>query len=371
MFNLNNTVNRGKKINLYINYYFLNIKANIYKEVMVLYWNKNEVSILNFNSFINTEIKFSNAMTLFTFKEYFISLLYFSIKSNLILLSTYDKYQEIDEKKNYTLFAIPMNTTKSNILGLKESTILIDKCDSVLGYDWIHNLIYISISKTIVVFNINRTDIQYNITTIGEQANLISFVVNPVDNKIFRSETRWKQTIIKANQDGSNPLVIYEEKSGYDINSLTIDYYTQQLLWGRYGDIISSDFFGEKIKVLISIGYPIFSFNLFERNIYYIHDKQLMRFTIDKEKSENKKSLVKLSTGDLTPIAFKIIDSIQQPINTTNRCLKSDCTHLCIPLSISQYRCVCPQNQNNCIEKVSFNSLHIMMSLCLYIYIFQ
>ncbi len=55
--------------------------------------------------------------------------------------------------------------------------------------------------------------------------------------------------------------------------------------------------------------------------------------------------------------SFKIIDPSLQP-NSTNRCVYHNCSHVCIPININQYRCVCPQlndliNKKTCTQSVS------------------
>jgi hypothetical protein len=56
--------------------------------------------------------------------------------------------------------------------------------------------------------------------------------------------------------------------------------------------------------------------------------------------------------------SFKIIDSSLQP-NSTNRCINHNCSHLCIPISVDRYRCVCPQFSPQNDSKICRESVNI------------
>ena len=53
---------------------------------------------------------------------------------------------------------------------------------------------------------------------------------------------------------------------------------------------------------------------------------------------------------------FRIIHSSREP-TANNYCAKANCTHLCLPLNLNTYRCLCPDNKlnnsnENCVEYV-------------------
>ena len=61
---------------------------------------------------------------------------------------------------------------------------------------------------------------------------------------------------------------------------------------------------------------------------------------------------------------FRIMDTSRQP-NTYNRCLNSKCSHLCLPINASHYRCVCPSNTENkfCKEMVITKNVNLLLNL--------
>jgi hypothetical protein len=47
---------------------------------------------------------------------------------------------------------------------------------------------------------------------------------------------------------------------------------------------------------------------------------------------------------DTRVLSIKIIDSSRQP-NGQNKCIGSNCTHLCLPNTYNEFTCKCPQKQ--------------------------
>jgi len=209
------------------------------------------------------------------------------------------------------------------------------------------------------------TDTRYGFVAIKEEDSIEDLSVNPLDSDIFYST--WNQTIsngkiIKSSQDGSNRVVL--KNVGYP-EVLTIDINSRRIFWF---DIIlktfsSINFDGEDFKTFITLKMTnrLNSFlEIFGEDIYWsnTNDDSIKQFIVKAKYGLNSTQIDHLiELQDSTIGSFKIIDSSLQP-NSTNRCINSNCSHLCIPIGFNQYRCVCPQfkPQNDsiiCIESVS------------------
>ncbi len=232
-----------------------------------------------------------------------------------------------------------------------------------LSIDWIHSLVYFNEDKKINVFNM--TDTRYGFVVIKEEDFIEDLSVNPLDSDIFYST--WNQSlqngkIIKSSQDGSNRIVL--KNVGYP-EVLTIDVNSKRIFWL---DIIlktfsSINFDGVDFETFVSPKMTSFSnsfLEIFGEDIYWSNaNDQSIKEVIVKAKhglnSTQIDHLIELKDSRIG--SFKIIDSSLQP-NSTNRCINSNCSQLCIPIGFNKYRCVCPQfkPQNDtiiCVESVS------------------
>jgi hypothetical protein len=231
-----------------------------------------------------------------------------------------------------------------------------------LSLDWIHNLIYFNENDKIIVFNINQPE--YGFIAIDGKGNKLNHIsVNPLDSFIIYCVYNDKGTIMKALQDGSDQNQLYEEIDSYPI-SLSIDLLSRRVYWIdlHFSKLSSIDFEGKHYhKILQSeeiISQPFFM-AIFGEKIYWSNSFDHKIFEIDKlGLNATKINYWLKSDKDEKFQAIEIIDASLQP-NSTNRCENAQCSHLCIPISINQYRCVCPQikfhddnYQKMCIESV-------------------
>lgn len=116
-----------------------------------------------------------------------------------------------------------------------------------IKYDWIHKLLYVHDERTINVMNIEFPKIRY---TVIESLYIEEFLVNPIDSVIIWSEKNSKWIIKKANQDGSDPVVLYSSFSIKDVRHITADYEIRRIYWfdNEKKSLASVDFEGRYEK---------------------------------------------------------------------------------------------------------------------------
>ncbi len=212
-----------------------------------------------------------------------------------------------------------------------------------LSIDWIHNLIYFNENHQIIVFNLHQP--QYNFLVISEKSCKINDLsINPLESFIVYSVWGLGGRIMKALQDGSNKSVIIEESYSYP-GSLAVDILSEKIFWVDIllHELSSIDFEGNnyltilKSKELFSLPTSI---SVFDDNIYWSNNMSHIVYKINKFGLNGTQILFK-SEKIISFNSIKIIDSSLQP-NSTNRCTNANCSHLCIPVGVDQYRCVCP-----------------------------
>jgi hypothetical protein len=200
------------------------------------------------------------------------------------------------------------------------------------------------------------TEITHEFVVIEEKEFSIRDIsVNPLDSIIFysiRYRTE-KKGIMKSSQDGSNQTVL-RVKDVVNPSALTIDLILKKVIWidDDLKTFASIDFEGNNFLTFgtyknYHYHYHYAFMQIFDHYIYWTHyyEKSIFKTRL----GLNDTQMNYLITSETNFFAsFKIIDSSLQP-NSTNRCINANCSHLCIPISLNQYRCVCPQiiDQNN------------------------
>ncbi len=230
-----------------------------------------------------------------------------------------------------------------------------------LSVDWIHNLVYFNANNKIIVFNMTHT--RYEFVVIEEADYIEDLSVNPLDSTIFYSTCNYDQQkgkIMKSSQDGYQKTILRDENI-IQPKALTIDFALKKVIWiDHYSNIISSiDFDGNNFFTFGT--FKSTSFNIFMDTFDdYIYWTGNCENSIFKTKlGVNATQLDYLITSEPNKFgSFKIIDSSLQP-NSTNRCIYHNCSHLCIPININQYRCVCPQLSLRIVEKICRQSVSI------------
>jgi hypothetical protein len=230
-----------------------------------------------------------------------------------------------------------------------------------LSIDWIHNLVYYKVNKKIIVFNMTHT--KYEFVVIEEVDYIIDLSVNPLDSTIFystRKRGQKKGKIMKSSQDGSERTIL-RNSNIIGPGVLTIDLVLKKVIWFDRGlnTFSSIDFDGNNFLRLSTFetGSKKIFMDIFDHYLYWTqnYEKSIFKTKL----SVNSTQLDYLITSETSKFgSFKIIDTSLQP-NSTNRCIYHNCSHLCVPININQYRCVCPQLSHRIDEKTCTQSVSI------------
>jgi hypothetical protein len=214
-----------------------------------------------------------------------------------------------------------------------------------LSIDWIHNLIYFNENHQIIVFHLLQP--QYNFLVISEKSGKINDLsINPLKSFIVYSVWGIGGRIMKALQDGSNKTVVIEERYSYP-GSLAVDILSEKIFWVDIllHELSSIDFEGNNYQTILRskelFSIPT-SIAVFDDSIYWSNNMDHSVYKINKFGLNGTQIDFLFKSEKFTNFnRIKIIDSSLQP-NSTNRCINANCSHLCIPVGIDQYRCVCP-----------------------------
>jgi hypothetical protein len=222
-----------------------------------------------------------------------------------------------------------------------------------LSIDWIHNLVYYNGDKMIIVFNMTHT--RYEFVVIEEMFYITDLSVNPLDSTIFYSTRNWdrkKGKIMKSSQDGSQKTILRDKSIGFP-SALTIDLVMKKVIWiDNYLNTFSSiDFEGNNFLTFGTYKRSGLSFfmDIFDDYIFWNDYNGTSIFKTKLGVNQTQTDYLITSETNILAV-FKIIDSSLQP-NSSNRCINHNCSHLCIPININQYRCVCPQLSHRIDEK--------------------
>ncbi len=207
------------------------------------------------------------------------------------------------------------------------------------------------------------TQTSYEFVIIEELDYIIDLSVNPLNSTIFygtwnRSQKKGK--ILKSSQDGSERTILTDKNIKYP-KVLTIDLVLEKVIWiDRDLNTFSSiDFDGNNFLTFGTFKSGLYNFfiDIFDDYIFWT---EYYKNSIFKTKlGVNVTKLDYLITSENNKmVSFKIIDPSLQP-NSTNRCINHNCSHLCIPININQYRCICPQLRNRNEKKTCTQSVSI------------
>jgi hypothetical protein len=240
-----------------------------------------------------------------------------------------------------------------------------------LSMDWIHNLVYYNADKMIIVFNMTQTI--YEFIVIEEVDYITDLSVNPLNSTIFNgtwSMGQNKGKILKSSQDGSERTILTDKNIKYP-KVLTIDLVLKKVIWiDRDLNTFSSiDFDGKNFSTFgtFKSGLHNFFMDIFDDYIYWTEYYENSLFKTKFGVNETQMDyLITSETNRFGPL--KIIDPSLQP-NSTNRCINHNCSYLCIPININQYRCVCPQFRNRndkktCTQSVSIQTKNSFSDKC-------
>jgi hypothetical protein len=267
---------------------------------------------------------------------------------------------EVNIFKGFALYVAPIDKSKSNSLGISSIKKLFQRQQYIskrMSLDWIHNLIYVSSIKGIEVISIADNYYSYDVVVHNESQGDVA--VDPIESIIVWSQWKhlakslnsttgqYKGKIYKANQDGSNKVLLASDSIETPI-TLTIDLGRKTIYWidKSSNGLFSIDYNGNNKSNIVKSKFlfgDIFSMDVFGDYIYWSnYERNAILKTNKYGLNKTEKITVVYASTDLE--GFKIIDSSRQP-NATNKCLNSNCSQLCLPLPNEKFRCVCSKNR--------------------------
>jgi len=158
--------------------------------------------------------------------------------------------------------------------------------------------------------------------------------------------TEWGRIprIVRMNFDGSNHKSIINTDIVWP-NGIAVDETLDRIFWtdAQRDTIESADLNGDDRRLVISDVYHPFGIAVFEDNVYWSDWHDFRLFTCNKFTGRNIRMLLE------TPYRMNGI-SIHYSVfhSLSNPCKSSDCSHLCIPISVADggkefYSCKCPE----------------------------
>ncbi|THD27838.1 hypothetical protein D915_001224 [Fasciola hepatica] len=216
-----------------------------------------------------------------------------------------------------------------------------------LAYDWVHDLIYWAngTSRTIHVTH-RASGWSKRLLQISEDNQPLGIVVDPRFAKLYWI-TRGNQSMIESmDMDGQNrkPLVTDQLHSPHN---LALDYVRNEIYWadGSQGSVIAYHLDTQRRRLVIQSTdyYPVWV-AVFEDWIYWSDRKHNSLFRANKLTGAD----VELMFHVTDPVSFRLQHDLLRPV-WINRCARSSCTHLCLPIPLRSYpnysepfRCDCP-----------------------------
>jgi len=175
-------------------------------------------------------------------------------------------------------------------------------------------------------------------------------VVNPLESFIVWSKDETNPAIIKANQDGSGRKVLID-KDLYKPYSIVINYETKRIYFLDYsslGGLSSIDFNGDDRKLILRLeidgsNYSTKFLDIYDGNLYVYNPESYEIIKV----STNGHILNKTEISkDIILRTIKIIHSSRQP-KGVNKCIDSNCTHLCLPneYTSDKFKCIYTEKQ--------------------------
>jgi len=233
-----------------------------------------------------------------------------------------------------------------------------------IAFDWIHNLLYWTEDTEIHVIYIMNTNLRF--VVIKNSYDVIrNLVIDPLESFLFWIQ--WKESqknykIMRSSQDGSNITVIVDSCLQYSY-ALTLDLDYKVLYWidTELYTLSSIDYYGNGRKVIIK-SKDLFSssyrMDLFGDYIFWTNDNYKSILKTHKSGLKGTSRLVVIKSNTYID-ALKILHPLRQ-LTSKNRCLNSNCSHLCLPTGINRYRCLCPSDkyytftaEEKCIPEVN------------------
>lgn len=207
-----------------------------------------------------------------------------------------------------------------------------------------------------------------------------SIIVDVEESRLFWTDWGDRAKIESSRQDGSDRRTVIS----HDIiwpNGLTLDPVTKHLYWvdSKLGRIETCDINGgNRFTILeskVDIDLRSFSIASYGDNVYWTNPQldiisRSSKYHLSPKNSsaarmsfylESHETAPKVHTvlADLFSVwVVKIVNPTLQPV-VDDRCVSSSCSHLCLPVSPTQFKCSCPDNLSNsqtCLQDTNVHS---------------
>jgi hypothetical protein len=164
-----------------------------------------------------------------------------------------------------------------------------------------------------------------------------------LETSIYSSISQYNGKIYKANQDGSNQVLLASD-SIKTPTTLTLDLELKTIYWidKSSNGLFSIDYNGNSKSNIVEsklLFGDAFSMDVFGDYVYWSnYERNAILKTNKYGLNKTEKIIVVYAYTDLEGV--KIIDLSRQP-NATNKCLNANCSQLCLPLPNEKFRCLC------------------------------
>ncbi|XP_073910806.1 low-density lipoprotein receptor-related protein 2-like isoform X2 [Castor canadensis] len=261
---------------------------------------------------------------------------------NLIIFSI--DYDLMDQKVFWTdltgesITWMSMGTKKTGtvVKGVKPDCIVVD---------WIGRNLYWTDGTAGQILAIQLTAVwkgksEYTIVLDGNLTYPQSLALDPPNGLMYWSEIGERPQIAQAGMDGSGRKILINQGLGWP-TSIALDQLSWKIFWSddKFHCIGSANLDGTGVSMLqlTQIKSP-FSVTVFEDEVFWSETKTRTVQHIEKMTGKNRAVLIKRSGQ---PYGLKIMHEVLQP-KSSNPCLDTGCSHLCLLSPRSKGSCHCP-----------------------------
>ena len=349
---------------------------------------RSDLITFKFTSDDNKELKGFNISYETVELGFLINYFYFNVKLKYFILGVTDSlfittpHTFIKAEVNGLVYEIFTNNKEKFDL-LNQNHQIINYYNIFHFYDWVHNLtIKVDTNNEMISLH-NNNDIFaeesvkfFNIWNLSTN----DLVINVKKCVIVWSVLGMDSSILESNYDGSEQTVLLGSRQ---TQHLTVDYHSDRYYFVDITDysLYSIDFNGSNELFLMksySLFYAINSMT-FVSNRLYISNPYLVYkipdisskiaiaevlFETHGHKQELNSEFFTVNATVIQREGFISIFVTEVMPDIENKCLHSDCSHICIPIGQS-HRCACPDlltlvNETNCQPNDNFNGQQVM-----------
>lgn len=249
-----------------------------------------------------------------------------------------------------------LNEVKRSGLTMAQTQILIDTGldhPTGLAVDWLAKNLFVGSLKGIIVCNLKG---EYS-SVVMKDVSVESIAIDPMQGRLFWISTDKNVSQIETSRmDGSNRSVL-EENLPPTTKTLTFDKDSDRLYWISSFKIYYYDFETSSTVGVNLSDATIIAATVYQGWLYYANDDESTIHIANKTTGENDR-ILRNSTGVL---ALRIYDPNEQIGESPCGENKSNCQHLCIPISSTEKICKCatgyvvdPTDPTKCVGNYDF-----------------